>query len=225
MAPQFTATNGFARRSPEPWMARAINSLPTPDSPEISTGIVDAAAFSATRMTACIVALLVMMSPKPSVPDWLFLIRASSPSSALVLSALRRLTCSRSAPTGLTTKSTAPARIAETTLSMPPCAVCTITGTLIADWRIFASTPMPSRLGITRSRITQSIRAPSGPVSSDSAASPESRTTVSYSNLCSTASRSRHCTGSSSTMRIVMHSPFRGQRRAVPFRGTLRQEA
>ncbi len=57
--------------------------------------------------------------------------RLSSPSSALVVSALRRLTCSRSAPTGLTTKSTAPARIAETTLSMPPCAVCTITGTVI----------------------------------------------------------------------------------------------
>ena len=27
----------------------------------------------------------------------------------------------------------APARIADTTLSMPPCAVCTITGTLIAS--------------------------------------------------------------------------------------------
>ena len=173
MAPQLTATNGLARRSPEPWTARATNSLPTPDSPEINTGMADAAAFSATRMTACIVALLVMMSAKPSVPDWLFLIRANSPSSALVLSALRRLTCSRSAPTGLTTKSTAPARIADTTLSMPPCAVCTITGTLIADWRILASTPMPSRLGITRSRITQSIRAPSGPASSDSAASPD----------------------------------------------------
>ena len=188
-------------------MARAINSLPTPDSPEINTGIVDAAAFSATRMTACIMALLVMRSVKPSVPDWLFFIRASSPSSALALSALRRLTCSRSAPTGLTTKSTAPARIAETTLSMPPWAVCTITGTLIADWRIFASTPMPSRLGITRSRMTQSIRAPSGPVSSESAASPESRTMVSYSNLCSVASRSRHCTGSSSTIRMVMNAP------------------
>ena len=185
-------------------MARAINSLPTPDSPEIKTGMVDAAAFSATRMTACIMALLVMRSLKPSVPDWLFFIRASSPSSALALSALRRLTCSRSAPTGLTTKSTAPARIAETTLSMPPCAVCTITGKLIADWRIFASTPMPSRLGITRSRITQSIRAPSGPVSSASAASPESRTMVSYSNLWRVASRSRHCTGSSSTIRMVM---------------------
>ena len=46
----------------------------------------------------------------------------------LVASALRSETCSRSAPTGLTTKSVAPARIAETTLSMPPCAVCTITG-------------------------------------------------------------------------------------------------
>ena len=77
-------------------------------------------------------ALLVMMSAKPSVPERLCLMRASSPSSALVLSALRRLTCRRSAPTGLTTKSTAPARMADTTLSMPPCAVCTITGTLMA---------------------------------------------------------------------------------------------
>ena len=179
MAPQFTAMNGFARRSPEPWMARAINSLPTPDSPETSTGIVDAAAFSAMRSTAAMAGDLVMMSAKPSVPERLCLMRASSPSSALVLSALRRLTCSRSTPTGLTTKSMAPARIADTTLSMPPCAVCTITGTLIEAWRRRASTPSPSRFGITRSRITQSIRAPSAPPSKVSAASPLSSTTVS----------------------------------------------
>ena len=161
MAPQFTATNGLLRRSPEPWIARAINSLPTPDSPATSTGMVEAAAFSAMRMTACMAGLLVMMSLKPSVPDRLCLMRLSSPSSALVLSALRKLTCRRSAPTGLTTKSMAPARMAETTLSMPPCAVCTITGTLIPAWRNLASTPRPSRFGMTRSRITQSIRAPS----------------------------------------------------------------
>ena len=131
MAPQFTATNGLLRRSPEPWMARAINSLPTPDSPAIRTGMVEAAAFSAMRRAASMAGLLVMMSLKPSVPDRLCLMRLSSPSSALVLSALRRLTCMRSAPAGLTTKSTAPARMAETTLSMPPWAVCTITGTLI----------------------------------------------------------------------------------------------
>ena len=83
------------------------------------------------RSTAAMAGDLVMMSLKPSVPERLCLMRASSPSSALVLSALRRLTCSRSTPTGLTTKSIAPARIADTTLSMPPCAVCTITGTLI----------------------------------------------------------------------------------------------
>ncbi len=35
----------------EPWMARAISSLPTPDSPSISTGMVEAAAFSAARST------------------------------------------------------------------------------------------------------------------------------------------------------------------------------
>ncbi len=196
-------------------MARAISSLPTPDLPATSTGMVEAAAFSAMRMTACILALLVMMSAKPSVPARLCLMRDNSPSSALALSALRTLTAKRSPPTGLTTKSTAPARIAETTLSMPPCAVCTMTGTLIADWRNLASTPSPSRFGMTRSRITQSIRAPPDPVRYASAPSPESRVTVSYSNLCSMPSRSRHCTGSSSTMRMVMRPPAAAQCCAV----------
>ncbi len=136
--------------------------------------MVEAAAFSAMRSTACIAGLLVMMSPKPSVPVRACFMRANSPSSALRLSALRKLTCRRSPPTGLTTKSTAPARIAETTLSMPPCAVCTITGTVMAFCRSRASTPSPSRSGITRSRMTQSIDAPSGPVSSAAAASPPS---------------------------------------------------
>src|SRR5215467_14282373 len=47
MAPQLTATNGFDLRSPLPWMARANNSLPTPDSPSISTGMIDDASFAA----------------------------------------------------------------------------------------------------------------------------------------------------------------------------------
>ena len=84
MAPQLTATNGLARRSPEPWMARAISSLPTPDSPSISTGMVEAAAFSAVRSTACMRGLRVTMSLKVSVPARLRLMRCSSPSSALV---------------------------------------------------------------------------------------------------------------------------------------------
>ena len=66
-------------------------------------------------------------------------------------------TCRRSAPTGFTTKSVAPARIAEITVSIEPCAVCTMTGLSMARSRICASTPMPSRSGITRSRITTSI--------------------------------------------------------------------
>ena len=35
MAPQLTVTKGLERRSPAPWMARAMSSLPTPDSPSI----------------------------------------------------------------------------------------------------------------------------------------------------------------------------------------------
>ena len=132
MAPQLTATKGRARRSPLPWIARAINSLPTPERPSTSTGMAEPAAFSACRSTACMRWLRVMMSLKVSVPEWLRLMRWISLSSALVASALRRLTSRRSAPTGLTTKSVAPARIADTTLSMPPCAVCTITGMVSA---------------------------------------------------------------------------------------------
>ena len=58
-------------------------------------------------------ALRVTMSLKVSVPVRLRLRRWNSASSALAASALRSETCSRSAPTGLTTKSTAPARIAD----------------------------------------------------------------------------------------------------------------
>ena len=176
MAPQLTATNGLARRSPEPWMARAISSLPTPDWPSISTGIAEVAAFSAVRSTACMRALRVMMSLKPSVPERLRLMRASSPSSALAARALRSDTARRSTPTGLTTKSVAPARMAVTTLSMPPCAVCTITGMARPSSRILASTPSPSRSGITRSSTTASMPAASGPVSRVAAASPPSAT-------------------------------------------------
>ena len=68
-------------------------------------------------------------------------------------------------PTGLTTKSWAPARIADTTLSMPPWAVCTMTGTARPASRILASTPMPSRPGITRSSTRASIAGASGAVS------------------------------------------------------------
>ena len=127
-APQFTATKGLALRSPEPWIARAISSLPTPDSPSISTGIAEFAVFCAARSTARILALRVMMSLKLKVPPRLRLRRANSPSSARVAMALRSDTSMRSAPAGLTTKSTAPARIAETTVSMPPWAVWTMTG-------------------------------------------------------------------------------------------------
>ena len=65
-------------------MARAISSLPTPDSPSISTGMSEAAAFSAVRSTACMRALRVTMSLKVSVPARLRLMRCNSPSSALV---------------------------------------------------------------------------------------------------------------------------------------------
>src|SRR5262249_3106321 len=68
MAPQLTATNGLARRSPVPWMARAISSLPTPDWPSISTGMADPAAFSAVRSTAWMRPLRGVMSLNGGLP-------------------------------------------------------------------------------------------------------------------------------------------------------------
>ena len=104
-------------------MARAINSLPTPDSPSISTGMFDFAARSASRMMRAMFSALVTMSLNVSSPALRRVARRSSSSSASTRSAFLIETCSRSAPTGLTTKSSAPARIAEITASIEPCAV------------------------------------------------------------------------------------------------------
>ena len=127
-APQLTVTNGLPRRSELPWIARAISSLPTPDSPSIRTGMFDFAARSASRTVRAIDSARLTMSRKPSSPALRRVARRNSSSSASTRSAFLIDTCSRSAPTGLTTKSIAPARIAEMTASIEPCAVCTIAG-------------------------------------------------------------------------------------------------
>ena len=69
-----------------------------------------------------------MRSAKVSVPSAFFLMRVISPCSASILRALLIETSSRSGEVGLTTKSTAPARIALMAASIEPCAVCTMTG-------------------------------------------------------------------------------------------------
>ena len=117
----------------------------------------EAAAFSAACSTGRMAAERVITSAMVSVPSRLRLSRCNSPASALVASALRNETCSRSGLAGLTTKSVAPARMTDTTLSMPPWAVCTMTGMSRPASRMRASTPRPSRSGITRSSTTQSI--------------------------------------------------------------------
>ena len=108
-----------------------------------------------------------MASPRSSGP------RILADAGAIVEEAAAKLPDPRA---GLTTKSVAPARIADTTLSMPPCAVCTITGIARPASRMRASTPSPSRSGITRSSTTPSMRGASGASSSLTAASPPSAT-------------------------------------------------
>ena len=130
-APQLTVTKGLPRRSELPWIARASSSLPTPDSPSISTGMLDLAARSARRNVRAMLSTWVPISRKVSSPAVRRFARRSSSSSASTRSAFLIDTCRRSAPTGLTTKSSAPARIAEITASIDPCAVWTTAGVVI----------------------------------------------------------------------------------------------
>ena len=110
-------------------MARAINSLPTPDSPSISTGILDLAARSPRRTARDhLLAARKNVAEGQVCRSALRPMRRISPSSASKRRAFLIEICSLSAPTGLTTKSSAPARMAEITASIEPCAVWTITG-------------------------------------------------------------------------------------------------
>ncbi len=61
-----------------------------------------------------------IMSEKPRAPVVRFLRRVTSPDRSLTFKALRIDTAIRSGLAGFTKKSTAPARIAFTTVSMPP---------------------------------------------------------------------------------------------------------
>ena len=128
MAPQLTVTKGLPARSEEPWIARAINSLPTPDSPSIRIGMLDCAARWPRRMTCRISALLPIRSSKMRRFSTFFFSLVTSPERVPILSALRIETVMRSGLAGLTRKSLAPARMASTAESMPPLAVSTITG-------------------------------------------------------------------------------------------------
>ena len=120
MAPQLTVTKGPDLRPLSPWMARAISSLPTPDSPSISTGMVELAARLPSSSTLVMASLPAIRSAKPSSPLADALMRAISSASASILSAFLMETSSRSGLTGLTTKSTAPARMAVMAASMLP---------------------------------------------------------------------------------------------------------
>ena len=159
MAPQLTVTNGLALRSLSPWMARAISSLPTPLSPSISTGMVELAARWPSDTTRCMAWPRTIRSPKASVPSAFFLMRAISPCSASILSALLIDTSSRSGEVGLTTKSAAPARMAVMAASMEPCAVCMMIGGVPGLGARRRRTSMPSTSGMTWSSRTSAIPA------------------------------------------------------------------
>src|SRR5438105_5012632 len=163
IAPQLTVTKARPERSEEPWMARAISSLPAPDSPSIRIGMLDCAARCPRRNTWRISDDLATRSSKTSRFSVFFLSRRTSPESVPILSWLRMETAMRSGLAGLTRKSLAPARIASTAESMPPLAVSTITGSAALLARSLARTWSPSMSGMTRSSNTQEMCSPRGP--------------------------------------------------------------
>ena len=190
MAPQLTVMNGFPARSDPPWIARAINSLPTPDSPSTKIGMFDCAARVPSRNTWRISELRATRSSNRSRLSLRFFSRVTSPDRVPILSALRIETVMRSGFAGLTRKSLAPARIASTAESMPPLAVSTITGNSLCAARNRVSTVMPSTSGITRSKRTSAICSPRGPRSRSSAGPPPGAVTAAMPALVIAASRS-----------------------------------
>ena len=146
-APQLTATKGLPARSLAPCRARAMTSLPTPLSPVIRTGMEDLAARAPSALTIRMAGLSPTMSSK-LVRPWARLVRRpTSAVSRFICRALRTPTSSRSGPTGLTKKSWAPACMALTTMSMPPLAVRTITGSATPAAAQFGQTFQARHLG------------------------------------------------------------------------------
>jgi hypothetical protein len=82
-------------------MARAISSLPTPDSPSMRIGMLDDAARKPSEITRCMASSRMMRSENVSVPSWRFLMRVISPDSASIFKAERIETSSRSGAGGL----------------------------------------------------------------------------------------------------------------------------
>ena len=160
IAPQFTATNGLPARSDEPCTARAMTSLPTPLSPVIRIGIEDLAARSPSRLTRVIGAESPIRSLNEVRLVACFFSRSTSPRRSPIDRALRIDTMIRSGLAGLMKKSTAPACMACTTVSMPPVAVTTITGVLRPRARISVRVSWPEIPGITRSSRMTSTTAP-----------------------------------------------------------------
>ena len=160
IAPQLTVTKGLALRSLEPWMARAISSLPTPDSPSTRIGICEAAARSPRPITRSIAGLLVMMSAKVSVPDAARFMRCDL---ALERAELQRVLDRDLEALGRDRLDDEVDRAGAhrvTTVSMPPWAVWTMTG-MPRPLAELGEHAMPSSSGMTRSRMTSETRSPS----------------------------------------------------------------
>jgi hypothetical protein len=182
-------------------MARAIISLPTPDSPSMRMGMFDCAPRLPSLITFAMAGDEAMRSEKVREPPTFLLRRLTSSVRAFTFSRFWIETLSRSGLTGFTTKSSAPARMALITVSIEPCAVCTMTGRSprIACRRSRNSSP--SMPGMLRSRTISSIVPPDGLLSTSRPRNPPSTGTGSQPKRRTSSSRMRRCAGSSSTMR------------------------
>ena len=155
-------------------------------------------------MTRCMAWPRTMRSAKVSVPSAFFLMRAISPCSASIFSALLIETSSRSGEVGLTTKSTAPARMALMAASMEPCAVCTMIGRGARLWREAPQHLHAVDAGHDEIEQDEGDGAASGPSRICRACSPPWAVLVSKPRRLMVSSRMRRWAGSSSTIRTSL---------------------
>ena len=102
MAAQLTFTNGRSRSRLSRWMARAISSLPVPDSPVTRMRVRVGATLAICANSVSMAALRPTISKRPSAS-------ARSPATSAAMArrslALRRVTISRSRSSGFSMKS------------------------------------------------------------------------------------------------------------------------
>ncbi len=151
MADVFSATNGWCARGLWSCSARATSSLPVPDSPVISTVMLEPASRPIERNTSCIAGAWPIIDGIAAV-----LPAASAPAPPFSRAALRTSSTASSMSNGFGRYSNAPPLYAATAFSRSECAVMTMIGRSGCELRRRSSSAMPLIPGMRTSVISTS---------------------------------------------------------------------